>query len=471
MAEQKSKAEPGKSPSAPTPPPPPSTGKGRAFFDQAEQVAETGNWDYAIAMYLEGILREPENVVNGHQRLREVSLKRKAQGGKNAGLLEGMKRRPTKDPVTSLVNAEYLLAKEPGNSQHMEQVLKAAMALKHPDLIKWICDILSESQRLATKRNRRLLLVLTHAYKDISQYGPAMQVCELAKLMDPSDNATAELLRSLSADFTLKKGGYGQKGSFTKGVKDMEKQKELAQSDLITQSREYLEQQITRSRQDYLGSPTVAGKINAFVDALIKFEDESFENEAIDVLTKAHLDTKAYQFKLRIGDIRIRQMIRRTRKIKEAGDKAAYLEQLKRQLHFEMDEFAERAINYPTDLSIKFELGVRQLALGKYDEAIGSFQQAQRDPRRHLRALNYLGQAFSAKTMYHEAAETYERALNTELTEDRAKEIHYNFADVLEKMGDFKRAQEQFSEVAQIDYNYKDVRQRLENIRKKSAGQ
>ena len=55
-----------------------STGKGKAFFDRGDQVAETGNWDFAIQMYLEGIRREPGNIARGHQPLRQVSLKRKA---------------------------------------------------------------------------------------------------------------------------------------------------------------------------------------------------------------------------------------------------------------------------------------------------------------------------------------------------------------------------------------------------------
>ena len=80
------------------------TGKGgKAFFDRADQVAETGNWDFAIELYIEGIQREPGNIQRGHQPLREVALKRTASGGKPAGFMEkhkpgGKKRRqPTGD--------------------------------------------------------------------------------------------------------------------------------------------------------------------------------------------------------------------------------------------------------------------------------------------------------------------------------------------------------------------------------------
>ena len=70
-----------------------------------------------------------------------------------------------------------------------------------------------------------------------------------------------------------------------------------------------------------------------------------------------------------------------------------------------------------------------------------------------------------------EAAQTFERALDIEMTEERAKELRYYLGDVLERMGELPRAAEQFSLVAQIDYNYKDVRQRIEDLRKKTEGQ
>ncbi len=456
----------------------PNAGKGKAFFDRAEQVAETGNWDFAIEMYLEGIQREPENVARGHQPLREVSLKRKSKGGKGAGMMEQMKRRPVKDPVTSLVNAEYLLAKEPGSVAYMVQMVNAAVSLGHNELTKWICDILQESQRQASKPDRRVLVLLMKTYEKTENYNSAIVAAEMARKLSPDDAAIGDLIKELGAKATIKKGKYDQEGDFSKGVKDMAMQKKLAEQGSLKQSTEFLQAAIEEARQQYLASPLVQGKIIAVVDALLKPEDESYENEAIDVLTKANKDTGAYQFKMRIGEIRMKQMTRRYRKLVEEGDKAAAAEQAKRQLAYELEEFAERAINYPTDLEIKYELGRRQLLSGKLDEAIASFQVAQRAPRKHLAAMNYLGQAFMAKKWYREAAETYEKVLGEEVTEERAKELRYNFGDVLEKMADTKatpeekrpiylKAQDEFSRVAMTDFNYRDTRVRIENVRKK----
>jgi tetratricopeptide (TPR) repeat protein len=293
----------------------------------------------------------------------------------------------------------------------------------------------------------------------------------MARQYEPNDPVLQDANRRLSAQHAIQIGGYEQEGDFTKGVKDMDHQQELMQEDSMVQDEEYLLDQIRKARQEYLESPKVAGKVNAVVAALLKMENEAYENEAIDILTKAHKDSGAYQFKMQIGDIRIRQMSRRFRQVRDEGDQAGAREQARRQLAFELEEFTERSANYPTDLALRFELGRRQFLSGMHDEAIASLQMAQRDPRRSLRAQALVGQAFMRKGWLTEAIQTFERALVAELTEERSKELRYFLGDALDKNGELQRAQEQFSLVAQIDYNYKDVRERIEAVRKKIQDQ
>lgn len=449
------------------------SGDGKAFFERAEQVAETGNWDFAIEMYLQGIQREPDNIERGHQPMREVSLKRKALGGKGPGIKDRLFGKGDKSPMGALINAEYLLSKEPGSIQYLVQTLEAARKLDLPKLSAWVCDILLNTQRQVdkTKRNLKILMLLIESFDAIEDYTQALQACEMAREVSPNNQQIEDALKELSTKYTIQKGKYGQGGDFTDGVKDMDEQKRLAQKDSLVKDRSYLEDEIARAMAEYEQTPNVPGKISAVVDALLKIEEESFENQAVDILAKAHNDTKAYQFKMKLGDIKIRQMTRRYRKLTAAGDKAGAAEVLKQQLTLELTEFTERAANYPTDLAIKFELGRRQFLAGKLDDAITSFQQAQRDPRRHLAAMTYLGRSFAKKGWLSEAADTYTKALETDMSEDRAKELRYSFGDVLEQLGRLKEAEDQFSTVAQTDFNYKDVRDRIETIRKKKQDQ
>ena len=310
-------------------------------------------------------------------------------------------------------------------------------------------------------------MLLIESFDSIEDYTLALQACEMARELSPGNQQLEAAMNELSAKYTIQKGKYGEEGDFVKGVKDMDKQKELAQRDSLVKDRSYLEQQIDRALAEYEATPTAPGKINGVVDALLKIEEESFEDQAADILAKAFKDTSAYQFKMRIGDIRIRQMTRRYRKLKAGGDKAGATALLKEQLEFELREFTDRAANYPTDLAIKLELGRRQFLAGKLDDAISSFQQAQRDPRRHLTAMTYLGRAFASKGWYSEAADTYAKALETDMSEQRALELRYSYGEVLEQLDRLRDAEEQYSTVAQTDFGYKDIRDRLEAVRKK----
>ncbi|MBN1943637.1 MAG: hypothetical protein JW849_10125 [Phycisphaerae bacterium] len=441
--------------------------KAKVFFDRADEVAGTGNWDFAIELYSEGLRLNPDEMERGHVKLRDVSLKRKVQGGKPAGLGDRRKHRAGKDPAGNLANAAYLLAKDPGSETLMELFLKAAAEVGNPDVIRWIGEILLESQKQARKPNRRLCTVMMDTLAAAKHYDLAIQACRLALTAAPNDADLESRLSALGAEYTLQKGQYGVEGDFTKGVKDLDKQKELIQKDMLVKDESFLQQQIAKTEKDYLESPTVPGKVNGYVDALLKFEDESYENQAVDVLQKAFQDTKAYQFKMRIGDVKIRQMSRRFRKLKDAGDKEGAAKAAREQLAFEVAEYRERAGNYPTDLSLKYELGRRLFLAGQYDDAIGYLQQAQRDPRRFVVVMNYLGQAFMRKEWWQEAVDTFVKVLDGDVTEERSKDIRYNLGQCYEKLDKLDQAQEQFSHLAQIDFNYKDVRARLEAIRKR----
>ncbi len=445
----------------------PQAGQGKAFFDRADQVADTGNWDYAIEMYLNGISREPTNMERGHRKLREVAMKRTATGGKKPGMMEQLKRLASKNPTTGLVNAEYLLAKEPGSVKYMSQTLKAARQLDIHDLIKWICDILLESQRQSGKPDKNIYKTLMDSYRSIEDYGFAVECCRRGLEISPDDGDLGDQLMDLSARDTIHRGKYDQEGDFKRAIKDVDKQQELAQRDSMVKSDDYLQKQIAKAMAEYEADPNIPGKIHAYADALLKYEDESHEDKATELLKKAQADTGQYQFTQKIGDITIRQLTRTYRELVAAGDKEAIKDHAKKQLQFELVHYAQRVENYPTDLALKYELGRRQFLAGQYDEAIGSLQKAQREPRRRIQAISYLGQSFAKKGWMSEAVDTFRKVIDDDLPEERIKDLRYHLGNALAKMGELESAKEQFSFVAQIDFNYREVRQKLDEIRKK----
>src|SRR3954453_11641604 len=114
--------------------------KAKAFFDRGTTVAGTGNFDYAIEMYLQGLAIDPEAVA-AHQTLRDISMKRKASGGKKLGMMDAFKLRSAKDDKQGLLNSEKLLAYDPGDIGHMMNLIENAVKGGFWDTVIWMGNL------------------------------------------------------------------------------------------------------------------------------------------------------------------------------------------------------------------------------------------------------------------------------------------------------------------------------------------
>ena len=146
--------------------------KAQVFFERGNTVAGTGNFDYSIEMYLQGLKIDPENTT-AHQTLREISLKRKASGGKDLGMFEKMKlRKSTKEDKDDLLNAEKLLGYDPGNTDNMVAMLKAAHNGGYWDTAMWVAAmLLKANDDLGEKADFNKYILLRDTYKSLKQIG------------------------------------------------------------------------------------------------------------------------------------------------------------------------------------------------------------------------------------------------------------------------------------------------------------
>jgi len=125
---------------------------------------------------------------------------------------------------------------------------------------------------------------------------------------------------------------------------------------------------------------------------------------------------------------------------------------------YELAGCKKRAERFPTDLQIRYELGVLYFNAGKISEAIAEFQKAQGNPHRRIQAMSYLGQCFARRNMNDMAAEKLQEAIKEKVVfDEEKKELHYQLGSVLEKMGKPQEAIEQFKIIYKNDSGYKDV--------------
>ena len=117
----------------------------------------------------------------------------------------------------------------------------------------------------------------------------------------------------------------------------------------------------------------------------------------------------------------------------------------------------------PTDLAIRYEMGVLYFGAGKIAEAMGEFQKSKNNPNRKVPSMNYLAQCFAKRKMYPLAATTLQDAIKEkQIFDEEKKDLVYNLGTVFEAMEKPKEAIEQFEQIYAIDIGYKDVGARVD---------
>jgi hypothetical protein len=116
-------------------------GRRRPHFDRADAVLREGNFDYAIEMYIQGLRVDPDNVA-AHQRLRRISLQRKAAGGPDLSMLDKLTLKAGRSKLGEMLCAEKLLAYSPADPERLVNFYRAAEAESCGATAAWLAMII-----------------------------------------------------------------------------------------------------------------------------------------------------------------------------------------------------------------------------------------------------------------------------------------------------------------------------------------
>ncbi|MFZ2149073.1 MAG: hypothetical protein WAV28_17825 [Sedimentisphaerales bacterium] len=449
--------------------------KAEAFFDKARKVAQTSNVDYAIDMYLQGLRYSPDALEEGHIPLCELALQRRGRGGKKPSMVEKMKHLRGKTPLEQMLNAEYLFVKDPEHLPFAEAMLKAAVAGGYTKTAGWIANLVFQKNNVAKRPSAQTYILLKDSYAALGQFDKAVVACQYASRLRPEDGALADEFKNLSAELTMARGKYDEEGDFRKAIKDREQQEMLHAQDSVIKTEDYRVKAVEDARKKIAQNPNIPANIFNLADALSDMENEQSNNDAISLLENTYKSKQDFSYKQRAGEIKIRGLKRKIREAKAAletnPDDAqikASLEQLSGQLNdAELEHYKLSVQNYPTNLAAKYEYALRLVRNKQYNEAIPFFQESQKDPRRKIASMNQTGYCFFMKGWLADAIDVFTNAIEShELKDDAAgKELRYNLARAYEEQGDKEKALEIYRKIAQLDFAYKDVSQRVDKLR------
>lgn len=452
--------------------------KAKAFFKRAEQVAHGENFDYAIEMYIEGIQCRPDTLEEGHIPLRQLSLLRQVKGGKKPSMMEKIKLTRGKTPLEQMVNAEYLLAKDPDHLPYAEMMLKAAVEGGYKRTAKWVADLLFGANNASGHPSVQTYVLLKDCYAAIDEWDRAVAACQHAVKLKPHDEELTDEVQRLSAELTVARGKYDQAGDFTKAIKDREEQIKLQSQEAVVKTENWRLSAAEAARKMYATEPELPRNIFNLAAALADLRTDEAEAEAIELLEDAYVRKQDSSFKERAGVLRIGQLKRKIREVKKLLDANPEDESVKSQLaaltsrldEVELEHYELSVRNYPTNLKAKYEYGVRLIRNNRYDEAIPLLQEARRDPRHKISAMSKVGMCFFLKGWYADAVDVFTRTLDEveKKDDDTAKELRYNLARAYEEQGDKAKALEMFRKIAQLDFGYKDVSGRVDKLRQET---
>jgi len=453
-----------------------SVSKAWVFFSKAQKVADTNNFDYAIDLYLEGLRCAPDALDEGHLKLYALALHRQGKNGKKPSMMERVKYlHGRKTALEEMLDAEYLFAKAPDNLGYLEAMLKAALAGGYENSAKWMADLAFQINNNSPKPSLNTYLFLKDSYASIGLYERAIAACQHACRLKPDNQELSDELKHFSAEMTVSRGKYDYAEDFRASIKGRKEQEELQSQEGVVKTKEYRLMALEEARKALAKEPDIAQNILNLAQVLSEFENENEENESIELLDKAYKEKSDFSFKQRSGRIQIKQLRRKIRKLNtklqsEPNDKdtKALLGELTEKLkQFELEHYRLCSENYPTDPQIKYEYGVRLILNKKYDEAIPLFQDAQKDPRHKIASMGKIGFCFFKKGWYADAIDLYKRAIEAyEIKDDGiSKELRYNLGRSYEEHGETEKSLEIYRRIAQIDFGYKDVRERVDKLR------
>ncbi len=446
----------------------------RRQHSKAVEAVQRENTEYAIALFCQILEKEPA-VLECRKALRAAQVKK--AGATSTGffkkMLSGAGSSPQiakakmvlgKNPGEAMAIAEQILNADPHNSAAHRIIVDAAQVLELPRTAAMSFESLVSN----SPKDRRLAIEYAEALAASGDISPAEQNhCEKI-LMDllrdhPQDGDLNQALKNLSARKTLDQGGYAAledgSGSFRDILRNKTEAASLEQEKRVVKTEDVTERLIGEYEARLHTEPNNLKLVRSLAElysqkkqfdrALEYYERIKTSGMGNDPsLDTAIASTIVRRFDLQIASVNPFDA--------NHAEQVAAIQAEK--LAFQLAECQKRVEKFPTDLAIRFEMGVLYFQAGKISEAIQELQKAQSNPHKRLGAMSLLAQCFAKRKMFDLAARTLQNALKEKVVfDDEKKDLIYQLGCVLESMGKKEDAVEQFKVIYESDIGYKDV--------------
>jgi len=458
----------------------------RRFFERAQAVHDSTNFEYAMVLWLQGLSQDPSSV-EGLEKFMHSGAK-----------FAESNKKPTKDQIAQVKarNAavqKYLSALLQWGVRQLEWSLaldafESSAKLELAEPAYWIGARALGLAGQDPKAKKAQFVKMMELFRSIGAFDKAVVAGEMACRQDPTDAKLQNEVRNMSAQSAMTKGGYedtGKQGGFRSNIKDLSAQRAKESEERLVKTEDDQTVAINNAKADYESRPTDNGAIEKYARLLRERGTPADEKAAYEVLMKSWEALKIYRFKQQAGDIKMRAARRKLRGMAEqvealsAGSSAreqaeqSYAKAQKQVLDIEIAEYQERVANYPTDMSLRYELGRRSFEAGDFENAIQQLQEARSAPTVAEKSMLMLAQAFEKLEWFNEAESTYREAIemHENQSDDLGVEMRYGLMSVLEarardekKLEVAEEAMKLASSIAIQRIGFRDIRDRRQAL-------
>ncbi len=441
----------------------------RALFTRGTQALAQDNLDYAITLLNQALETEP-GFFDCRKALRDAQMRKAGDGG--GGFFKKMLSRAGsspqeakarmalgKNPAEAMAIAEQMLNSDPNSSAAHRIIVDAGNALEMPRTVAMSYEVLVKN----SPKDKDLAIEFARAVSAIGEGSRAENILmELLREM-PGDGDLNMALKDLSARKTMDEGGYaalaGGGGSYRDILKDKKEAESLEQEKRVQKSEDVTERLIAEYEERLQTETNNIKLVRSLAELYTQKKQFDRALELYDRVKKSDMGNDPSLDQSIAGTVVKRFDFQLEQLNPFDPEHAAQMEKIKAdKLAFQLDECQKRVEKYPTDLAIRYEMGVLYFQTGKIGEAIQEFQTAQKNPHKRIAALNYLGQCYAKRKMFDLAARALQSAVKEKpIFDDEKKDLIYNLGSVFESWGKKDEAIEQFKQIYEVDIGYRDV--------------
>jgi tetratricopeptide (TPR) repeat protein len=464
-----------------------------AQFERANQVITTGNHDYGIQLLLTCCKLDPGNLIY-RQALRQtekVKYKNNLRGSRFAILTNVAAKLSIKAALRSenylkvLDYGERVLTRNPWDVGAQMRMAEASRGLGLLDMAVWFL----EQARQPNPNNRKVNRALARLYEQRGNFTQAIALWEMLRKADPSDVEAQHKAKDLAASDTIARGRYEEVLITTTQAEQETPLEQEAENEEPNEADEAeavpvpgLGDRVEREAALFLERiKTNPTSPHAYLQLATLYRRSNLLEQARAVLQEGLAPTgNNFELSIELADLQI-EPFRRNLNVAEDQLRAKPQDEELRKIRIrllkeintrELDLYRQKAERYPTEMTFRFELGLRLLRANRIDEAIRELQAARADPRHHWRALLYLGYCFKSRNNWRLAQRNFEEALqNLPLNEEvTRKELLFQLAQGAADSGDLAKAVEVAYELANLDFSYRDIGRLLDEWQERLQG-